>query len=278
MVFQASTYRDFLKSTLSGSSGEREGCSMTALSRKIGVSTSFLSEVLSAKKSLSVELAFRIAVKLNLTDLETQYFCLLVQLDQETDPVFREELGKRLSAINPERAGHDLSVDLFRIIADWYHFAILELTYLPGFRLDAAFIAGRLGITKLEAQAAIERLLRLELLEAQPDGRARKVHSYLVSESRVPNRALRNCHKQVLQKAIEALEAQTPEDRLSATDIVPMDSRYLPRIEQLSREFSSAVMRLSERSRTKDSVYAVAVHAFRLTQKDGNGAAERKTV
>ena len=90
-----------------------------------------------------MELAFKMAVKLELTETETQYLCLLVQLEQEKDPEFREELSKRLNALNPTRKSHDLTADLFKIISDWYHYAILELTYLAGFKLDEVIYLAR---------------------------------------------------------------------------------------------------------------------------------------
>lgn len=177
MIFECQDYRSFLKATLAEKAKSREGYSLRGFSEKIGVSNSFLSEVLGKKKSLSVELAFKIAVKLDLTETETQYLCFLVQLEQEKDPAFREELSKRLIALNPKRKAHDLSVDLFKVIADWYHHAILELTYLPGFKFEAKTVAKKLGITKVEAEIAMERLVRLELLELDDQGRYRKTHS-----------------------------------------------------------------------------------------------------
>lgn len=265
MIFEHQNYRHFLKETLAERAKAHDGYSLRGFSMKLGVSNSFLSEVLKDKKSLSVELAFKIAVKLDLTEAETQYFCFLVQLEQEKDPKFREELSRRLNALNPRRKAHDLSVDLFKTIADWHHFAILELTYLSGFHLDAASAARKLGIQKVEAELAIDRLARLELLERDEKGRYRKTSSYLIAQSQVPNAALKQYHRGILEKAIESLQLQSPAERMSATDVVPMDSKHLPEIDRLSREFSAAVLRLSEKSAVKDGVYALAVHFFSLT-------------
>jgi len=267
MVFEHKDYRTFLKTTLTERSKSRDGYSLRGFSEKIGVSNSYLSEVLSSKKSLSMELAFKIAVRLDLTEAETQYLCLMVQLEQEKDPSFREELSKRLNSLNPKRKTHDLSVDLFKVIADWHHYAILELTYLSGFQLNAASASKKLGISKVEADVAIDRLERLELLEKDAKGRYQKTHSYVLAQSHIPNGALKQYHRQVLEKAIESLQTQTPKERMSATDILPLDSKYLGEVDRLSQQFSSAVMKLSEKSVVKDSVYALSVHFFKLSQE-----------
>ena len=266
MIFEHREYRGYLKSVLAGNNEAQKICSLRAFADRLGISSSFLSEVINARKNLSVELAFKIGLKLNLTDLETQYLCLLVHLEQETDPEFKDQIKSRLAELNPNRPGHDLSVDLFKSISDWYHSAILELTYLHGFRLEPAGIVRVLGITKAEAELALERLERLELLERDAKGRLRKVHNDILTEAKIPNSAFKAFHAQLLTKATEALVSQAPATRISATDILAIDSKYLKHVDRLSREFSSAVLRLADKSKIKDSIYALSVHFFRVTK------------
>lgn len=266
MVFEHRDYRSILKTTLATKGPGREGYSVRGLAAKLGMSTSFLSEVMSAKKSLSMELAFKVALKLGFTDQEAQYFCLLVQLDQEKDPEFREVLSQRLSDLNPKREAHDLSADLFKSIAEWYHAAILELTYLPGFDLTSENVARELGIGKVEAGLAIDRLVRLELLEQTKRG-WKKAHNYVYSEAQIPTKAFRDFHGGLLAQSGEALLFQTPKERMSASDVVAFDTRLLPQVDKLSREFSAAVMKLAEKAKVKDSVYALSVHCFRVSGK-----------
>ncbi|MGZ3652319.1 MAG: TIGR02147 family protein [Bdellovibrionota bacterium] len=269
MIFDTQNYREFLRGTLARKNGDASGGhSARSLSEKLGISTSFLSEVLNAKKNLSVDLAFKIAIKLNLTETESQYFCLLVQLEQEKDPLFREEISRRLAEMNPKRKSHDLSADLFRSISEWYHSAILELTYVAGPPVTAESAAAAIGITKYEAESAIERLLRLELLERNAEGRLQKTHAYVTSQSHVPSAALKEFHRQHLAKAGEALAEFSPKERMSATDVVAFDSRQLEQVDRLSREFSAAVMKLAEKAATKDSVYSLSVHFHPLTKRE----------
>ena len=263
MVFVQQDYRSILKTVMAAKGDGREGLSLRSLAAKLDVSTSFLSEVISAKKSLSVDLACKIAIRLNFTALESQYFCLLVQLEQEKDPVFREKLLERLNELNPRRKSHDLSADLFRSISEWHHGAILEMTYLQA-PLTAESVATRLGIPKIEAELALERLLRLELLEADAKGRLRKSHNHIQTESKIPVSAFKKFHGQILSKASGALQTFTPSERMSATDVVAIDSKYLSHVSRLSEEFSAAVLKLAERSKFKDNVYALSVHFFPL--------------
>lgn len=268
MVFEHKDYRSVLKSAIATKSKNQKSLSLRSFAKRLGLSTSFLSEVLNGKKLLSVDLAFKIAIKLQLTDTEIQYFCLLVQIEQEKDASFRKELIQRLKELRPnKRKSYELSMDRFKSISEWQHAAILELTYLP-IRLTPESVSKLLGISKIEAELSLSRLFRLDLIEKNTDGTFRKTHNHVYTQSPIPNEAIKQFHEQILKKASSSLQTTTPSERMSATDIVPIDSKHLPYIDRLSQEFSSEVLKLSERSTLKDSVYALSVHFFPLTLKD----------
>lgn len=272
MIYEQQDYRRFLKTVFAEKSAMRKSYSLRAFAEKLNISTSFLSEILNSKKDLSVDLAFKIAFRLDLTDAETRYFCMLVQLEQETDPQFREELTKRLQALNPKQNVQDLSVDIFKTIADWYHLAILELTYLAHFSFTPSNIAQALGISKMEAEVAVDRLRRLELLKKGKNDKYFKSQDNLLAESQVHNSAFKMLHKQVLEKSISALETQSPKERISATDVLAIDSKYVPEVNRLSEEFSLAVLKLGEKSKIKNKVYILSTHFF-----DATNFEEKKT-
>lgn len=264
MIFEHQDYRTFLKVTLEDRTTKSKGYSLRAFAKSIQVSNSFLSEVLSAKKSLSMDLAFKIAVRLALTEKETHYLCLLVQLEQAREPSFREAISKQLAAMNPKRLNHDLSVELFKVITEWYHLATLELTCLTNFKLSPASVADKLGISKVDADLAIDRLKRLELIEPTKNG-YRKAKGYILSAVNVSNEDFKNYHSQHLEKAKVSLHSQSPQERMSATDVLAIDSKYVHEVDRLSQEFSAAVLRLGDKSKVKDSVYALSVHFYKLT-------------
>jgi uncharacterized protein (TIGR02147 family) len=265
MIFTQINYRQFLKGTLANKKAENPNYSLRAFSQKIGLSVSYLSEVLSNKKSISLETAFRIALKLNLTEQESQYFFTLVQLENETDPEDKQELVERLNRLNPNRGITDLSLDIFKIVSDWYHFAILELTYLKNFKLTAESVANKLNIDKLIAEEAIDRLLRLELLEKLKNGNFKKTNAQILAQSHVPNRALKLHHQQLLEKAKLALVEQLPSNRISNSHILPIDKADIKIIDQIIDECISKIINISTKSKNKNEVYCLSTHFFNLT-------------
>ena len=265
MILEHTHYRQFLKAILAEKTSKNGAYSLRSFAQKLGFSNSFLSEVLNGKKSLSTDGALRIAVKLSLTEIETQYFCLLVQIESEKDPEYKSLLNDKLIALKPITKRFDLSSDFFRVISDWYHLAILELTQLKGPKLTPKLAAKRLQITEIQAETAIERLIRLELLERTSEGHLKKTKEYILAQSQIPNSAIKKFHKQLLEKAMHAVDDQTPAQRVSNTDLIPMDSRYLAEAKQIIDRCSDDIVNLTKKSKVKDEVFCLTTHFYKLS-------------
>ena len=106
-----------------------------------------------------------------------------------------------------------LGLDEFRVISEWYHAAILELTYSKHFKPDPRWIAQALGINAIEAKLTIERLLKLELLE-EKDGTLVKTNFFLDTVDKTKTSVFHKKRiKQVLEKSIDSLENDPVEER-----------------------------------------------------------------
>lgn len=132
-----------------------------------------------------------------------------------------------------------LDQDKFRVVADWYHFAILALARTQAFRSDSGWIARQLGISRAETNAAIERLERLHLLKKGRSGwTVSKNTTTMTSTATSP--ALRSLQTQLLQKAVAAIEEVDISERDHASMIMAIDPARMPeavrRIDAFRRE------------------------------------------
>lgn len=267
MIYEHLDFKTFLRAVLVEKISRNPSYSLRAMAKNLDVSPSTLSEMIRGKRNLSVERAMQIAAKLGLDSAESEYFCLLVQRGQVKDPGMQEIIQKRMQSLNPEASKiNNLSVDLFRMIADWYHSAILHLCDLKDFNFKSTEIAQRLGITVFEAEAAIERLLRLELLSIDENGHAVRTNDFL-AEATIPNESLRKFHKQTLEKAIDSLQSQTPSEKLMRTETITIDPALLPQADQLMEEFVAKLNLLFKKSENKTDVYHLGIQFFNLTKK-----------
>ncbi len=277
MIFEHNNYRAYLKSTLVERISKNPAYSLRAFAKTLGIQPSQLSEIYSGKKNLSLQAALKTAKKLGLNQKETDYLCTLVQYEATKSEELKSSLNERLKQLNEKYELRDLSIDVFKAISDWYHIPILEMSTLhctlsdlqganpPGFQFTPDKIAKRLGITVHEASAAIERLERLELLEKDKKRGYRKVHSNALFKSNKPNTALRLFHKQMLEKAIESLESQTPQEKYIGSQTFSIDLTQLEQAKTLADEFRKKLVLLFSKGKTKTETYHLGIQLFRLT-------------
>lgn len=262
------SYRSYLKGILADKTRKNPSYSLRAMARQAGCAPSTLSEVLSGKAHFSFAKIQKLASRLGLSTDETETLSLLAQLEIFDEPTLKEAALRQLQA--RQKNGQqifDLGIDQFRQIADWHHSAILEMTELKDFEFSAANTARRLGIPKIEAEAAIERLVRLGLLQALPKGRYSRVPEHIRTEAHAPSDALNRFHQQMLEKTRQALAEQGPQERLSAFNTIPFRKDQLPRVREAIRRFFSEVSAISEESPANDEVFHLSLHFYNLTKQ-----------
>lgn len=260
-------YRHWLKAELERRQRVNPRYSLRSFAQNLALSPSFLSKVLNGKKNLSLESAFEVSERLQLSNTERKLFCQWVA---------KQAIGDIVSEITSDesqnrKTDHAASLELesFQVISDWYHFAIRELTETKDFKENPHWIAQRLGISPKEALEGFTRLVKLKLIEKK-HGRYRKTAELLATPSGKPSQALRNHHSQMIHKANEALNKQGVLERSITGITIPT---HPEKIEMVSDEIKKFRRRMAELLDTKNpsEVYQLNIQLFRLTEsKKGN--------
>ena len=272
MIFQHTSYRTYLRSVLAERASQNPKYSLRAFARQLDLSPAILSQAMNKHRNLSSEMAFRVAQNLKLNGQEAEYFCLLAQYEAEKLPSLRDNLAERLSAArkrSPQAVAafpRDLSVDAFKLISDWYHIPMVELTQLKGFTLTASNAAKRLGISNNEAELALDRLERLHLIERLPEQGYRKTNEDYDFGSPFMNDALNKFHKQMLAKASDATTAQARAERQISSNTFSIDKRLLPKAAALTANFRREMVELFNTSEENTETYHLGIQLFQITQ------------
>jgi uncharacterized protein (TIGR02147 family) len=235
------------------------------------ITPSRLSEILRRKQGLSTKSARKICQKLNLSPSETETFCNLVQASDARSKIERRRAQQKIERQKPPPESMQLlQEDTFKIISDWYHYAILELITTQAFRSDPAWIARQLGIPKTTVEGAIERLHRLELIDFTPRGEIESTGVQLTTTFGVPSESIRKFNRQTLEKALEAISLQTVEERDSASLTVAIHSDDFTELRMMIQDQRRALnQRINELNarRKPNTVYCLSTQFFRLIQK-----------
>jgi uncharacterized protein (TIGR02147 family) len=261
-------YQRKLRDALSERVERNSRYSLRAFAQMLGLDPGAFSQMLSGKRFPSEKLAARIFENLDFSPAEQNEF--LISLAQAKAKAGLKRISpdlRKLLAENPEtRVSKDLSIDLFKTVADWYHFAILELPFTKDFESDPKWIAMVLGISVAETHSAIQRLIELEYLELV-DGKLKRLDSQIDSTDRaMTTSAHRRRQKQVLQKSIESLHNDPIAERNHTAMTFAVDSRKIPEAKKRIERFMAEMTEFLE-SGERDRVYEMTVALFPLQQK-----------
>lgn len=264
MLKGCTDYRDFIRRELEERSQLNPRFSLRAFARILDLSPSFLSEVLSEKRGLSVDVAANIGKKLGLSNHELAYFCdLVMEKHARTDAARSIAQYKVSRQVHPKY--YEIQLESFQVISEWYHYAILELTALKDFKSSPKWIAKKLGIKELEAKHAVERLMRLGLLK-ETRGKLTKTNKSIETPTDTPSEGLKRFHKSILVKASEALLTQDVNERDITAITMAIDKNKLKDAKAKIKKFRKHLCEFLESDEATD-VYTLSVQLFKLSKK-----------
>jgi uncharacterized protein (TIGR02147 family) len=267
-------YQKILKEELMLRIDRNSHYSLRSFASALGLGSSALARVLSGKRSISIKVVDRILGYLELNANEQRLFLESVIEEKKSRGLKRvsPELKRRLESIafdSATESHHGVGLDEFRIIADWYHYAILELTFAKKFQSDPKWIARNLGISQMEAKLAVERLLSLELLEYR-NGVLKKTNWNLDTKDKTKTSLFhRKRQKQALEKSIHSLENDPIEERCHSSLTVCIDSKNLP---IAKAKIQTAIWEIAQSLTpgTPERVYEVTINLFPIQKKENS--------
>jgi len=157
--------------------------------------------------------------------------------------------------------------DDFEAISNWQHFALLELGRVKKFNLTPANGARVLGLSVVEASLAIKRLVRLGLLKKNENDIWIKTKGDVTN--RLPgqtNAAMMKLQRQILEKALDALDYTPLEERSHSSMTMVIDPDLLPQARELTKEFRRKLTKFLE-SGNRRRVYHLGVHLYPVSSE-----------
>ena len=151
----------FLQQELIGRCQKNPNYSLRSFARALDVSSSALSAMLNGKRTITLSSIDRLGTAIGLEPKDINRYKLAARQN-------KFGLGAELAS---QEEFQQITLDTYAIISDWYHYAILELIRVKNFEPDVAWVCKSLGITKSEANIAIERLQRTGFLEITHSGK-----------------------------------------------------------------------------------------------------------
>lgn len=159
-----------------------------------------------------------------------------------------------------------LSEDRFKVISDWYHFAILELVNTDGFQGRGAWIARALGISTAEAQIAFERLQRLQLIRQEGPGWVRTSKLLTNFAPGMTSASHKHMQRQILQMGLEAIDNTDAAEKDITGMTMAINVEKLPEARKLIAKFRRDLSAFLEEG-PQSRVYQLGVQLYPLSKE-----------
>lgn len=221
-----------------------------------------LSDMLNGKRPITNQMKQRLGLALGLSIGEIETYMTAAKSHQVV-PTADEKVRQ-------------IALDQFSLISEWYHYAILELLKVRDFKPNTAWIARALGLTKGEANIAIERLMRLGLIENDPErGWVETTGGYSTNISPgLTSAGAKKLQKQILEQSLKALEEIPLAKRNHTSMTLAIDPAALPEAVKRIARFRRELADFLEQSGTAREVYQISVSIFPVTQVSAESGAK----
>ena len=228
--------------------------SLRAYARDALMNASTLSQILKGKRSLPLKDAERLVQRLNLDGIERTRFM---------ESVMRTKTSLDEIKINEVDARPILDDTYYQVIAEWEHYALLELFELTNFSLKTDTVASKLQISNDRAQEVLDNLVQAKLIKVNPNGSYGRLLGDFKTTEDVSMKALRDSHTETLEMAMDKLDVDIAlRDYSSATYAIDLEK--ISEVKTIIREFRMKMGALLKPG-NKTDIYQLSIQFFPLT-------------
>ncbi|RJO71915.1 MAG: TIGR02147 family protein [Myxococcales bacterium] len=271
-LFDYLDYRAYLRAAFEAKKQKDTAFSYRVLAREAGfASAGSLKLAIDGRRGLSEEKARDLAAALGLKGDESDYFCFLAAFGTaKTDEARNRALG-RMRAIRRFRDVKKVELARYEYFRHWHHLAIREMVNLEDFREDAEWIARRLlfTLTPRDVTRTIVKLEKLGFLVRDADGRLKQAepvaHTEVEIEAEFASLIAKNFHREMMQRAAEALEKVPAAKRDVRALTVAISRGQAERIKQMNIQHMKDVLDVVLEDEPVEAVYQLNLQWFPLT-------------
>ncbi len=234
-------YREILKDIFVQKISKNPCYSLRAFARDLDISVSYLSEVLTSKKTLKPSYIDQVISKIN--------------LDEESAIIFRESC---LFENQGKSTLKEISKEDFNDINDPLVFALLSTFFLEDFVNDVMWISQRLRISQEKCHQLIQALVEKDILEIKDGQISRKSLNYIVKNFSNPQK-LREFHKKCLTQIDQSL-TNMPSEKIHLNHLCfAINPDKISTFREKTNKYLDEIEKLMETGPQKD-LYSLAVY------------------
>lgn len=214
-VFNYDNYRSYLADKFAELQRIKRKFTYREFSRQAGfASPNILRLVIDSERNLSRDSALRFSEVLGHNKGEHAFFEDLIFFNQSQTTEEKNHYFQRLWAYPKSTLVQKLEKKQFKIFNHWYVSVICQMVDLKDFTPDPDWIADRIfpGISRVEAQQALDLLMEVGMIEFQ-DGKYIKKEASFFTGKEVRSVYVRMHHQQMIELGKASIDTVVPDER-----------------------------------------------------------------
>lgn len=243
-MVEIDSWSEYLQSDFKARARKNNSFSLRAYAKILNISPAHLSLILSKKRKVTPASAMKIALQLGVTPSETF-----------------QRLQLRMKKVKPSNLKQIKNED-FKLISEWYHFAILGLADLHTNVAEASWIAKKLSIPVSIAEQAFRNLQKHGFIEVK--GGQFRFSQYFETQADYSSEEVRQFHKQALHLASIKIDDVEVELREYISLTIALNRRNIKAAKLKLRKFKEEIEKELDAG-TKTDVYQINLQFFPLT-------------
>lgn len=270
-IFDYTDYSDYLNSFVSESGKYSHGpFNLSNWAKRLGYkSPSSLAMVLNKQRLPTWRMVASFSEDFRLSKNERRYFELLVDLErkkQSGEPV--QDILMETHRLSGLKEYQQINFDQFVVVSEWHCYTIKRLVTNKNFIEDIDWIHRvlRRKVTKPKIKEAIESLLQVGLLKRDNLGKLVDSNPQTHTGNQIPSSAIRSHHQGMMERAQEALEEQSVDNRFfQALTLNIKKSKDKEEAFEEIKQFINVFNKKYSDDNEGDSVYQLNVQFFEHT-------------
>lgn len=262
-IFEYLDYRQFM-SHMMDYLKEKKSFSVRQFTRAAGFkSTSYFSMIINQKRNLMNSGAKAVAKGFELDAQETKFFLKLVEFKNSNDLEEIDQLYSDLSQFKKFQTAQPEVLDQYEYFSRWYLSALFVALGTRWRNLSPSEMASQLGVSVKEINEGLEILERMGLIKREANKFVAKSIA-IETPPEMKSLNIRNYHRQMMAKGLEALDHVAPERREVSSLTLYLNERQLKEVKKKVLEFQREMRALTCKPEEAREVYQICIQAFPL--------------
>ncbi len=266
-IYAYSDYRKFIADIHAEKKEVNSRFSLRTFARVIGCDTAHLTRILKGTTNISLDFAAAFSEAVKLTKKQSEFFAALVRYNQAKTHEDKKKFFERLISFK-DSSIKVVSADQYEFYDKWYYSAVR--TVLGMYRCKDNY--RELGeciipaISPIEAKKALDLLLRLSFITLDDNGYYIPIEPLIKNDLLVSTIEINNFMIASLDRAKQALDFGTREDRVLSTTTLAVSKATFDKIKDELRDFRMRILSLAKEDADPTRAYDFNFQVFPISR------------